>query len=89
MNEREQIESSQVQWHNELQHQSKMALVNEQLEYNLFAMLKPNFGRDGNQYFVLLGEDLQSGIAGFGDTLYRAILDFNSQFHKPIKTESK
>lgn len=32
--------------------------------------------RDGNQWCVLLGEDLQSGIAGFGDSPALAIADF-------------
>jgi hypothetical protein len=31
--------------------------------YKLFSMLNPNFGVDGNQWFVLLG-DLPTGIAG-------------------------
>lgn len=54
----------------------------EKREMQLFAMLKPKFGVDGGQYFVLLGEDLQSGICGFGETLILAIRDFNEQFHK-------
>ena len=29
---------------------------------------RPKFGVDGDQYFFLLGEDLQSGVAGFGKT---------------------
>ena len=28
---------------------------------------------DGNQWCALIGEDLQEGIAGFGDTRYDAI----------------
>ena len=31
---------------------------------------------DGNQFCVLLGENLQDGIAGFGGTLASAIQDF-------------
>lgn len=81
-NELLQAESSRRQNHEDLQHQEKMNLIIEQLEYNLFATLKPKFGKDGNQWYVLYGEDLQSGIAGFGDTLYLAILDFNKQFYK-------
>lgn len=58
------------------------AMLCEQAEYNLFAMLKPKLMKDGNQWCVLYGEDLQTGIAGFGNTPYNAILDFNSQWHK-------
>jgi hypothetical protein len=84
-----QVESSARQWNDTLQHQEKMNVAIEQAEYNKFAMLKPKVGVDGNQYFVLYGEDLQSGIAGFGDTLYLAILDFNKTFHAPIKKTDK
>ena len=83
--ELEKLESSQRQHHEVLLHQEKMYLAMEQLEYNLFATLKPRVYIDGNQYCVLLGKDLQEGIAGFGDTIYKAILDFNQQFHLPIK----
>ena len=38
--------------------------------------------KDGDQWCVLLGEDLQVGICGFGETPYKAILDFNSNMHK-------
>ena len=35
-------------------------------------------------YCVLHGNDLQEGIAGFGETIIKAIYDFNKQFHKPL-----
>lgn len=82
--ELDQVESSQRQHFEVLLHQDKQALIVEQLEMNLFAMLKPKVSIDGNQYCVLYGEDLRSGICGFGDTLMLAIYDFNKQFHKPI-----
>jgi hypothetical protein len=44
--------------------------------------LKPTITKDGNKWCVLLGENLQVGIAGFGDTPYQAILDFNSAFYR-------
>lgn len=63
----------------------ELRLIVEKEEYNLFATLRPKVIREGNQYCVLHGEDLQSGIAGFGDTIYKAILDFNKAFHTPVK----
>lgn len=33
--------------------------------------------KDGNQWCVLHGENIQEGIAGFGDTVDSAIKDFN------------
>ena len=56
----------------------------EQQEFNLFAMLKPSIQIDGNQYCVLYGEDLQSGIAGFGDSPHMAVMDFNAQWYKAL-----
>lgn len=32
--------------------------------------------RDGNKWCILIGEDLQSGICGFGDLIYDAFIDF-------------
>ena len=34
---------------------------------------------DGDQWCVLWGADFQSGIAGFGDTPIKAIIDFDVQ----------
>jgi len=56
----------------------------EKQEFNLFAMLKPSIQRDGNQWCVLYGENLQVGIAGFGDSPHLAILDFNAQWYVKI-----
>lgn len=38
--------------------------------------------KDGNQWCVLYGDNLQVGIAGFGDTPYKAMLAFEDKFHK-------
>lgn len=73
----------------DIEHQEKSMFLCQQQEYYLFLTLKPKFGIDGNQHYVLYGEDLQSGIAGFGDTLYKAILDFNNAFHKAVPQKSK
>jgi hypothetical protein len=46
--------------------------------------------RDGNQWCWLLGENLQEGIAGFGDTPYDAMLKFCSAFMcETISSENK
>jgi hypothetical protein len=36
--------------------------------------------KDGNMWCVLLGENLQEGISGFGETPLMAVLDFNKNF---------
>lgn len=66
----------------DLQHEAAMnALVTEQ-EYKLVQMLRPKITKDGNQWCVLYGENLQDGVCGFGDTPYLAILDFNKSFNQ-------
>ena len=38
--------------------------------------LKPTFSKDGNQFCFLYGDNLQEGVAGFGDTIWKAMQDF-------------
>jgi hypothetical protein len=43
--------------------------------------LAPRFGKDGNQFYYLYGENLQEGIAGFGDTAHDAMDNFIKAFY--------
>ena len=45
-------------------------------EMNLLAVLKPRVFIDGDQWCVLWGENVQDGVAGFGDTPRLAAYDF-------------
>ncbi|MHA1832464.1 MAG: hypothetical protein ACTSV7_00615 [Candidatus Baldrarchaeia archaeon] len=56
----------------------------EAQEHTLFALLKPALQKDGNQWCVLYGEDLQSGVAGFGDSPSLAVKDFNKAWYEKI-----
>lgn len=49
-------------------------------QLDMLTKLNPKFMKEGNQFCYLYGEDLQSGIAGFGDTPYLAMRDFNKNF---------
>jgi|GEM_PF-4509035 len=46
--------------------------------YLLFSMLKPKIKREGKQWCVLYGDNLQEGIYGLGDTPYDAVIQFNA-----------
>ena len=83
------LESQQRQFHEELQHREKMIGLQKEEDYLLFSMLKPKFYIDGNQWCVLLGEDIQNGVCGFGKTLDDAIIDFNRAFHKQPENKQK
>ena len=43
-------------------------------------LLRPRIYIDGNQWCALYGENLQDGIAGFGDTVELAMLDFDKNY---------
>lgn len=66
-----------------LRHQEALNRIVNEAEFSLFAQLKPSVFQDGNQWCVLYGQNLQDGIVGFGDTPYRAMLDWNAAWHKP------
>lgn len=65
------IDSLQQEQPNHLEEALKLVA-----EYNL----KPY--RDGNAWCILLGEDIQSGICGFGDTLTETYLDFLKSYEE-------
>ncbi|MEE3504879.1 hypothetical protein QN399_01135 [Pseudomonas sp. 10C3] len=48
------------------------------------AVYHPALSVDGNQYCALFGADLQSGVAGFGDTPEAAMADFDKAWRAPL-----
>lgn len=44
-------------------------------------LYKPSIYPDGNMWCALLGADLQSGVAGFGETPAKAFEDFDKNFN--------
>ncbi len=42
--------------------------------------VKATISKDGDKWRVLLGDDLQVGISGFGRSALEAIEDFKSEF---------
>lgn len=79
---------SQDKIYGDLEHEAKMIQLNESCAMNLFSILKPYLSKDGNQWCVLYGENLQEGIAGFGDSPFLAIIDFNKSFNATIPNPS-
>lgn len=45
-------------------------------------VFKPAISVDGNQFCALYGSDLQSGVAGFGESADEAMRDFDVQWVK-------
>lgn len=65
-----------------IEHQENLNLILTKQNYILFSMLKPKLYKDGNEWCVLYGENIQEGIVGFGNTPLKAILDWNHQWSK-------
>jgi len=48
------------------------------------AIYKPKLFVDGNQWCALLGDNLQSGVCGFGSTPYHAMAAFDRAWYAPL-----
>lgn len=59
----------------------------ESEEFNLVAMLKPKVSIDGNKWCVLYGDNLQDGVAGFGDSPILAVYSFYKAWREPLPAE--
>ena len=64
-----------------MKHDIDYSVSVEVAEYNLVSILKPKIYKDGDQWCVLYGDNLQDGVCGFGETPYRAVLDFNKAWN--------
>ena len=45
-------------------------------------LLRPKLHPDGNTWCALYGEDLQAGVAGFGETPKLAMIDFDKNYNE-------
>lgn len=47
-------------------------------------LYRPRLSIDGNQWCALYGEDLQDGVAGFGDSPAKAMADFDKNWQQDL-----
>lgn len=52
----------------------------ERMRQSPFVLMRPSMFPDGNQWCALYGDDLQSGVCGFGDTPELAQADFDNNW---------
>lgn len=45
-------------------------------------LFRPEIAKDGNAWIALLGDNLQVGVVGVGDTPEEAMLDFDKSWYK-------
>lgn len=65
--------------------QSAMVLCQEIASYHAtwVAVLKPTLSKDGNMWCALYGDNLQVGVAGFGETPAKAFIAFETAMCHP------
>ena len=51
------------------------------------AIYRPRLSIDGNKWCALYGDNLQDGVAGFGDSPADAMWDFDRQWNKKLSAE--
>jgi len=65
------------------------AIENAASEYMRPSVLfKPRVFIDGNQWCALYGDNLQDGVAGFGDSPADAMWDFDAEWNKKLQVEA-
>lgn len=72
-----------------LQHQEKLNyhITKNQLVFIETFNIKPY--KDGNQWCVILGENIQEGIVGFGNSPFEAIVNFNNNMYQSLKQSNE
>jgi len=63
---------------------SRLSFAVAKEELVRFEMLKPKIFKDGNEWCVLYGDNIQDGIAGFGATPNKALFDWNGAWDREI-----
>jgi hypothetical protein len=48
-------------------------------------MYRPALSVDGNKWCALYGDNLQDGVAGFGDSPQEAMCDFNANWYSKLQ----
>lgn len=70
--------------------EQKLRLIDTELDFSIIRLTGAKVTQDGNQYCCLYGDNLHDGIAGYGDTPYKAVLAFNNEWNKsPITIKEK
>jgi hypothetical protein len=59
------------------------------LHRTYWAVLRPKLFIEGNQWCALYGENIQDGVAGFGDSAAHALEDFDSQMIKRLAAQQE
>ena len=74
------IENSQRQWYNEMNYENNR--YNSMIEqvYIIFNAVSPTLQIDGDEWCCRYGDDLMSGIVGFGKSPHEAIMNWYNEW---------
>ena len=78
----EAVQSAGYEWRNAAIHAQEAAME----LMRPCVVFKPVISLDGDKYCVLFGDNLQDGVAGFGDSPADAMADFDKEWKAPYKT---
>jgi hypothetical protein len=81
------VRSSEIGWHAQQIAETIKAAVSLYEEPSV--LYRPSLSVDGNQWCALYGENLQSGVAGFGDSPYLAMVNFNKNWYAKLPTKAE
>jgi len=62
--------------------QEKLRAAETESDFKLFSMLRPRLFLDGDRWCCLYGENIQEGLAGFGETPVGAVRQWNAAWYK-------
>jgi hypothetical protein len=74
--DRIEMESSQRQANEEKLTYEKLCANYESRVLNTFKLTGASLKKDGDEWHVLLGDDIATGVSGFGDDPYSAMVKF-------------
>ena len=67
---------SDTSWNDAQKHEMEMDILLRRRALETVKLAGATLSKDGNKWCWLLGENLQEGVAGFGDTPMKAAYDF-------------
>lgn len=68
-----------------MQYEAAVQAMNaEEARRTPHVLMRPTISIDGNKWCALYGENLQDGVAGFGDTPAEAMADFDKAWNAKL-----
>ena len=73
---------SQLSFQADMVYNEEMSAAVSKRDYAIISMLNIKPYKDGVKWCFLYGDNIQDGVAGFGDTPFDAMIDFNAAWFR-------